>query len=155
MMKKLFIILLLFSLQACSPLNLRTEFNPVGRMDAFQNKPKAVNSYQDILVYLKSAPEGFTLKENELKIEEGFDHIILGEIKVFIKRPYDAITEIINAKYKTIEELKQAAFEKGANAIIYCVTNISNDPSEAEFKRAVALGFGSGWAVIVQEKFLR
>jgi hypothetical protein len=140
-------------------LKLRTEFNPVGRLNAPQNETnKLVQKYEDIAVYLKSAPEGFTLKENELQVKDGYNHKVLGEVKVLLANPpedSDWISDYKKAKQYSKNELQKEAFERGANAIIYCVITTSDEPTQKEIDLALAIGFATGWAVIVEDKYLK
>jgi hypothetical protein len=61
-----------------SPVSVNTEFTRVG---AARSRPPAVDSHQKVRIFCKSSPRGFTLRENELQVEEGYRHVILGELK--------------------------------------------------------------------------
>ncbi len=152
-MKKIIVILSLFLVSGCA-LKLRSEFNPVGKYDSvLANKP-IVSSHSEISIYLKSAPDGFTLKENELQVEEGYNHKVLGEVNIVHKSGFSDVG-ISHLKSQVVDKFKQSAYETGANAVIYCVVNVSEKSNRFETKRACTIGFGSGWAVIAEEKHLK
>ncbi len=156
-MKKIILLLgfiSLFMLQACtSAFQTMTEFNPVGRLDQSTIKGNIVSSVDDIAVYMKSSPEGFAVESELLHVEDGYAHKILGEIIINDHKPSN-LTRYENAKQRTLQQLKQAAYDQGANAIIYCIVNVSNEPTWSEVIRARSIGLGTGWAVVVDEKYL-
>lgn len=175
-MKKVILCLLLLSLISCSTSRIyHAEFNPVGRLGKENKNIITLNNPDEVAIYIKSSPEGFTLKENELQIEDGYDHTIIGEININ-KTTYSPeskrrmllwgiptfgygalfmMRKPKEAKDRTIEALQAKAFEKGANAVIYCVINVSNDVTNGELTKAHIDGYGYGWAVVVNEKYLK
>lgn len=114
---------------------------------------------KSIRVFYDTSPEGFTLRENELKVEKGYKHQILGRISVRITvgscniKPYATKSNVIHA-------LKEQAAKVGANAIIYAWSALPDEISDSPFgingacehikiARNQGPNIGSGWAVIL------
>lgn len=53
---------------------------------------------QNVRVYYLSSPDGFTLRDNELTVEEGYEHVVLGRIRLRPLERDDDWTEEIGGK---------------------------------------------------------
>ncbi|MGM0568984.1 MAG: hypothetical protein ACQESB_07215, partial [Elusimicrobiota bacterium] len=112
--------------------------------------------------------DGFTLRENELQVSEGYDHEILGEIKIYHKKYSPGVLSWIfsiptfgvsilamqNRMFGSydrnllINDLKKKSFEKGGNAVIYALTNVTGD---GKFKMNTTAPLARGWSVKVAD----
>jgi len=146
------------------PLRLRAEYTPVGPVGQTRPVRADVTTLSDVVVYYKSAPAGFTLRENELKVEPGFHHIILGELVVARRDgacyvPQETISTPQGRRYRytnqrdVLDTLRQKAYVIGANAVVYAYSSLKqkSDKGDAcEPLRLPGLEYGGGWAVIVR-----
>jgi len=104
---------------------------------------------ENVKVFYKSSPPGFTLKTNELTVEPGFSHQILGELRVTVQSGKECYAGTVNQAH-VLSVLQRKAHEVGGNAVIYAHSSISQAgmPQECGDARS-ANDFGGGWAVIV------
>ncbi|MCP4445068.1 MAG: hypothetical protein GY811_06945 [Myxococcales bacterium] len=117
---------------------------------------------ETVKVYYKSSPKGFSLAQNELTVDDGYAHLVLGELKVRtgisknVKTgsEYDSV-ECYRSEHRPGQEhvlaaLKKEAAARGANAVVYAYSELAQTSSRSECDRqAEANEFGGGWAVLV------
>lgn len=139
-------------LSACfGPMKFRTRFDPVGQNTGATSKP-SVQSPADVSVYFANSPDGFTLRENELTVENGYDHRIMGRLTVLYVEGFCDVDpppsrEVIEA------ELQRRARNVGANAVIYAwsfyptASEYSEDYEPCDLGRPISKIVGKGWAV--------
>ena len=144
-------------------LDLRAQFASVGLEREGPPVP-IVSSAADIAVHHGSSPNGFTLRDNELKVEPGYDHQILGTIQVRYDQGWCKWTKPFepNPRAALVELMREKALAKGANAIIYAdsVLTEESSPEDLEricFERArssnlLSASFATGWAVILVKR---
>ena len=146
---------------ACAPTlppsqQLRSEFRAVG----ISENARQATTPESVKVYYKSSPDGFSLSDNELTVSEGYKHVILGELRVRVNVAVNTETDV---EYETIEcyrakdrpnqehvlaQLKTEAAKRGANAVVYAYSELSQSPTRKECElHSTANDFGGGWAV--------
>ncbi|MFH0899544.1 MAG: hypothetical protein V2A73_02820, partial [Pseudomonadota bacterium] len=76
-----------------------------------------VQTPEHVDVYMRSAPEGFSLAENEVSVMEGYEHKVLGYIRVGYGDG-DCPEGALGQK-DLIREIQERAHWVGANAAIY------------------------------------
>jgi len=118
---------------------------------------------EDVRVFYGSAPDGFTLRDNELRVEPGYTHRIVGTAKV-IPGPVHCDHEADDTanpggygKRQVLAQLRTTAYENGGNAIIYAESYVANNPSPRDGanrrERCDALKrygrYGSAWVVVL------
>ncbi len=161
----LIVLTLLVSLSSCSAFGkfgVKAELVRYGLQEGGKLEP-IVSSEDDIKLYIGSSPSGFTLKDNELEVEEGYNHKIIGRIKGHTGnfeedgQKYYGHTcrrSKKNGSNTVYMWLKKAAYKGGANAIIFAYSTL---PEEITGGSACYLAitnddFGGGWAVVLAEK---
>ena len=146
---------------AFKQLKVQAKYKEVGEIGSIENVVRAVDKPEDVRLFYANSPAGFSLKENELKVEDGFEHRILGTISIRYKDGHcikmDQFSE--NPRNDFFQLMRQKAFEKGANALIYVSSELSGDDDREEFKKLcnsraysgtqMELSYASGWAVVV------
>ena len=133
----------------CHPaLSFKTRFDAIGEYDGASSARPILGSPDEIRLFYESSPGGFSLKENELKVERGHNHEILGFIQVMYG--YGFIDSGDADKKTIIRELKKRAFSEGANAVIY-VQSVLPENASAHDRLRVAWRrpWGTGWAVVL------
>ena len=144
-----------------SPLILRADYRPVGLNTQAAGRP-IVPSPAEVLVFHQNAPDGFTLRENELSVEPGFQHRILGPVEVRYDRGHCNRARDFKAPVKDLEWLiRHRAHSVGANAVIYYVSELAPGATWRELKdlcmtRAYAgtqheFHYARGWAVVLSD----
>jgi hypothetical protein len=141
--------LLLVVLTGCAA-QLKSRFVPAGEYVSGQqtNASPSVGSPKEIKVFYGPV-EGFTLNEDELMVEKGFNHRILGYIKIVYDK---GMCDSGKADKNTvIQALQQSAFSHGANAVLYAHSNLTENPDFWDVCNYMNKkeGYGHGWAVIV------
>ena len=133
------------------PLKLKPRFDRTGVYDPAARATPIVTSAADVKVYYGTSPPGFTLRENELAVESGYSHQILGTIKVLYED--GSCYAGHGTKADLIRYLQESAFANGGNAVIYARSGLPDvQPKEGEL--CVPYGdedFGGGWAVVLRE----
>jgi hypothetical protein len=135
-------------LAACSaPLQVRGRFDTYGDVDAGGSAPAV--SAEPVKVYYGTAPAGFTLRDNELKVEDGFAHRILGTVRVV----WDAgnCDHGGFSKKDVVEAMRRTAKERGGNAVIYASSHISDEPRYVCGEVWGKDDYGGGWVVVLAE----
>lgn len=146
------------------PIRLRAEYTPMGPVGETQPVRTEARSPDNVRVWYKTSPDGFTLGENELQVEAGFQHIILGEIIVVRQDGYcDLPLETVNTpdgrRYRytnqrdVLAALRQKASLIGANAVVYAYSNLKQKSERFDAcqpLRRPDQEYGGGWAVIVR-----
>lgn len=131
-----------------APLRTTVRFDSVAGSEVPGERTVAsVHRADQVKVFYGKAPDGFALLDAELIVEQGYQHRILGAVKVI--RQSGRCTETALARPHVIAQLRLAAYRAGANAVIYA--ELSERATEAERCKAVASSFGSGWAVILRD----
>jgi hypothetical protein len=145
-------------LSGCSAVALKARYDATGELGHSAPAAASVKA-EDVRVFYDSAPAGFSLKDNELKVEEGYQHKILGKVRVSSGggscdvQPYVTKKAILSA-------LRERAAREGANAVIYTSSSVPDGIDSAygsdgacsalatARRRGPDLGFG--WAVVLQ-----
>ncbi len=154
------IVCSMFLASCIPPLALKARFDRVGLVTG-NEKNTATTPPEDIKVYYGNSPEGFSLKENELKVEPGFSHRILGPVSV--GDDYGSCYELDKYKpniSKSLENLvRDKASKVGANAVIYYSTDVTQDDTAGDFRRLclkrrdrmnnLEYSYARGWAVVI------
>ncbi|MEO0461435.1 MAG: hypothetical protein AAF219_11375 [Myxococcota bacterium] len=143
---------MLLTQSACGAAQLDSHFQAYGELGAAKPSGPSVAAAEDVRVFMGMAPDGFSLRENELTVEEGYGHEVLG--RVFATRGLglcdvgDISPELVG------EALRSAAFPTGANAVIYAQSDVAESASGAEQCQIIRNNggrVGSGWAVQLKE----
>lgn len=133
----------------CSSLKLGPKYQAIGQYGVAQTAGPKVNADQ-VEVFVKTAPEGFTLEKNELSVVEGYDHKILGVVKAVSKGGYCDISEV--GMKDVVKVLQEETAAHGGNAVIYVESKLSDPSTEGERCSRENYGgdryFGAGWAVV-------
>lgn len=146
-MKLAVLLVLVLALAACPSATLRPEFTPIGPQRGAIAVAPVVASAEKVEVYFASAPAGFSLRENEVKVEAGFQHEILGIIKLWP----DQRGECRLSQESAVSLMRKVGYEIGANAVIYMQSDLPQAGIPAQCSRVLAVGnAGEGWAVIVR-----
>jgi hypothetical protein len=133
-------------LAACSaPLQVRGRFDTYGDVDAGGSAPAV--SAEPVKVYYGTAPAGFTLRDNELKVEDGFAHRILGTVRVVWDK--GNCDQGSFSKKDVVEAMRRTARERGGNAVIYASSHISDEPRYVCGEIWGKDDYGGGWVVVL------
>ena len=154
MLRSLLAASITLSLTACATgpmpgaMTARGRFDNYGDVDAHAASGPAVASPDQVKVFYGTAPAGFTLRENELKVEPGFNHRIVGTVHAVWNA--GACWEGEFTKKDVIAVLRSTAQQAGGNAVIYATSAVS-DSTEHVCDEIQGKGgdFGSGWVVVV------
>jgi hypothetical protein len=133
----------------CSCLNPRTfggRFDHVGEITSSADAAARtiVPNAEAVRVFYETAPAGFSLKDNELRVEAGYEHQVLGVVRV-VPRTGNCVDGGSIAKPEVIRLLRETAYQHGANAVIYAMSVPDEQP------RCTLDQVGSGWAVVLRE----
>jgi uncharacterized protein YbjQ (UPF0145 family) len=156
-------VLLVFALVAtsgCTPLAYQTRFDRIGLIASTPAAQPIVASPRDVKLYYASAPPGFSLRDNELKVEPGYTHRILGRVQVLHGGGYCDLGPLPAAgRSALLEAMQQRAHAAGANAAIYVQSELEEGVGEKEvcrlaneMARARVLNtrpWAEGWAVVI------
>ncbi len=140
-----------------------TRFDAYGEYDASRTSAPIVATPQDVRVFYGTGPDGFSLRENELKAEPGFGHRILGTVKLVDIDGACAINDYAPSetgltpasltfdKKHVVTELRTKAREAGGNAIIYVHSEVPDVADGQQTCAAVKRGeaLGSAWVVVL------
>jgi hypothetical protein len=155
-------LLLAVLISACAPLSLKAKFSETGEMGTSGSPPLSdVGEAGQVKVFYASAPDGFSLKDNELKVEPGFRHHILGTVEVkYNAGACDDVRDLGRPRDYIAELMKRRAHLAGANAVIYAVIDVSGDDDGKELSKLCTsrelnrslfeLSFARGWAVVLR-----
>jgi hypothetical protein len=140
--------LVLFFAVSCAPVGIKSIYNSVGEYKPDQNYEPIVKDPSRIRIFYDSAPAGFTLITNALSVEEGYDHQILGSIKIDLLPGY-CYKEPHITKSTVMKALQEEAYKRGGNAVIFAysaVDETNKGGCDFSYSRSV---FGFGWVVII------
>ena len=145
-----FLISLTFvALMGCGG-QLKTRFVPAGEYVPNQQAKvsHSVGSAGEVKIYFGPVA-GFSLNEDELSVEKGFGHTVVGYIKVVYDKGMCDASEA--DKNTVVQKLQQAAFAHGANAVVYAHSNLGENPGFFDVCKYMNKreGYGHGWAVIL------
>jgi hypothetical protein len=143
------VVFVLWSTQlvGCNAIKMHAELTPVGALDLPRSQVPIVPSAADVQVFYSSAPAGFTLRNNELQVETGYGHRIVGIIKLQRDQGGRTCTLI---QRDAMEALRQGAYLNGGNAVVYATSTLGQaDNPTACMQAAKISDFGSGWAVVL------
>ncbi len=146
---------------ALKPLKMQAKFKEVGEIRSAEKIVFAVDKAEDVKIFYGNSPDGFSLKENELKVEDGFGHRILGTVEIRYKdgtcHKNDQFSEKPRSDFFRL--MRQRAFEKGASALIYVSSELAGDDDLDEFRKLcnsraysgvqMEFSYAIGWAVVV------
>ena len=142
--------LVLLSVSGCSAMTLQSKYRAIGQYGTPQAAGPKVSPDQ-VQVFMQSSPPGFTLEKNELTVVEGFDHRVLGVVKVQSKGGYCDISDVGMKDVVALLQSETAA--RGGNAVIYAESTLSDPSSTQERCDPKSYGvrnhFGVGWAVVL------
>jgi hypothetical protein len=138
---------------ACAPLRVKTYYEPVGRLGSGQpTSTPIVDTWRDVGVYMRSAPRGFTLTDNEVAVEAGFGHRVLGFLRVTYDTGYCDLGEL--GQKDLIRSLQERGHTAGANAVIYVQTLWTEGTTGIGRCTGVERNptYASGWAVVAADE---
>ena len=149
--------LIIVALSGCAAPSFSTRFRRVGIEGATPPPASGVAVADAVAVYNNTSPKGFSLAENELTVEEGYDHKIMGFVEVWYKDGTCEAGDGTNYSRTTIiRALKERAFQEGGNSVIYADAQITEDLGDdcdhyLEFKKRGVWQrpWGHGWVVFV------
>jgi hypothetical protein len=126
------------------PATLKAEFTPIGAIWQSSANVSIVNE-ADAQLIVQSAPPGFSLRENGLKVEPGYGHRIVGVLKV--REAHSGARSLLQRDALT--SLRRGAFSNAANAVVDAYTPLAQEEQEGTACRRAraAADFGSGWAL--------
>ena len=160
--RRLLLFPLLWAGAGCAPITVWTEYSHKGLMGADASRPAhAVRTWEDVKVYYQAAAEGFMLWGSEPIVVEGYDHVVLGRLRVRRKAgSCDGMSaaDLTAVQRDILHQLKAKAFDVGGNAVIYAESIFGTETqatsvSENECRAGTMIDiFGNGWAVIVKPK---
>lgn len=143
-------------------MTLKPKFIPAGDYGSEEtHAAPSVNSPAQIQI-VEGLPVGFSLEDKEgyaeyneeLVVEKGFGHKVLGYIKVDFPNVGICTTDV--AKKTVMQELRQGAFSHGANAVVDAHSNVGDHDWWTRFINPCKYmgergGYGHGWAVLLEE----
>ena len=154
-------LVITISFLGCIPLQYKTGFNRIGEYQIKTKKKPIVKTPEEIKVYLNSSPDGFSLKENELKVEPGYKHKILGSLKVKYLNGSCSTGPNAGKPEVLITILKERAYKEGGNAIIYTYNHFPDDATQSDICRSISekrqsrvitdFSFAGGWLVVLSK----
>jgi hypothetical protein len=145
---KLFVLGLVLSLGACVGMRttIKAEFTPIGIVGNGSAAATIVASASEVQVFYASSPAGFSLRENELTVEPGYGHRILGIVKLQLRQNGACWLTQKDA----LSSLQRGAYLSGANAVVYATSPLAQTANETScLNAAQESNFGSGWAVVL------
>lgn len=144
----------------CAPVTVWTEYSHKGLMGADASRPAhAVRTWEDVKVYYQAGAEGFMLWGSEPVVLDGYDHVVLGRLRVRRKAgSCDGMSaaDLTAVQRDILQQLKAKAFDVGGNAVIYAESIFGTETQatsalENECRAATMIDiFGNGWAVIIK-----
>jgi hypothetical protein len=141
---------LVFAVSCAGPVGIKSIYSSVGEYKPDQVYEPIVNDPSQIRIFYDSAPAGFTLVTNTLSVEEGYNHKILGTIKIDLLPGY-CYKEPHITKSTVMKALQEEAYKRGGNAVIFAysaVDETNKGGCDFSYSRSV---FGFGWAVVMEQ----
>ena len=138
--------LVALALCAGCPMHTKTRFDTIGEYHGQTKATPITASPEEVKIFYGTSPPGFSLKENELKVEPGYGHRILGTVKVVWESGSCGDGGKLT-KADVISKLRESAHANGANAVIY----VHSAPDESPSCRQDDETFGAGWAVVLSD----
>jgi hypothetical protein len=121
------------------------EFTPTGIVGA-DTSATIVARARDVKVFYASSPPGFSLRDNELTVEPGYRHRILGILKLQLETA--GICRL--TQKDALNSLRREAYLNGANAVVYAITPLAREENRIACTNAGnESNFGTGWAVVI------
>jgi hypothetical protein len=142
------VALALAALAGCAT-PLRSRFDGYGNVDAVHRAAPSVGAAAQVQVFYGTAPEGFSLRDNELEVEAGHDHQILGTAQVLRDEGHCGVSQ--RSKQEVIATLREIAYANGGSAVIYATSRISAQATPRQVCEEIRdhLDIGSGWVVVL------
>lgn len=153
----------LLGLTGCGALGVtvKAKLDRAGVVGAEQARP--ATDPKDVQVFLLSGPEGFTLADNELGVEEGYAHEVIGLVKVVTDDGgFCDVGPLVTAveergRDAILDLMRERAARAGANAVIYATSELGEDADGDDLckLRAQQLKlrdiepWAAGWAVVI------
>ena len=160
--RRLLLLHLLLTGAGCAPITVWAEYSHKGLMGADASRPAhAVRTLEDIKVYYQAATDGFMLWGSEPIVVDGYDHVVLGRVRVRRRAgSCDGMSaaDLTAVQRETLRLLKAKAFDVGGNAVIFAESIFGTETqatsaSENECRAATMIDiFGSGWVVIIKPR---
>lgn len=150
-MKRVVLFVALLAGAGCSmrPMTLTSKYQAIGRYGGGQPGGHRVPA-SAVEVFVQAAPEGFTLEKNELSVLAGYDHKVLGTVRVVTEGGFCDISSVAMKDAVALLQAETAA--RGGNAVIYVESKLSDPSTESERCNRGSYGpdnhFAAGWAVI-------
>jgi hypothetical protein len=135
-----------------TPLTTRARFDTYGEYGAAKRTEPTAAGPDQVRVFMGTAPDGFSLRENELKVEPGFDHHVLGRVRVVYKTGY--CWDGGATQRDVIAQMKAEAYHQGGDAIIYALSAIETSPTPGELCQSIRdrEDLGAGWVVVLGDR---
>lgn len=137
------------ALAACSAgpaLRVRAFFEPVGKLGTSTSRERAVASAEDVGIYLRSAPPGFSRSGTEVTVQQGYRHQILGFIRVGYGGGWCSSGPV--GRTELLAVMKTRAFSEGGNAVVYAETTwTAATTGSARCSEDADPTYASGWVV--------
>ena len=134
-------------LTACNlSVIMRGTFEPVGEIGALPSGGEPLEP-EEVRVFAATAPDGFTLRDNELEVEEGYGHRVLGIVRAIYRRG-NCLHGGPTSSRDVYSVLQEAAAAEGADAVIYATSRIPPDATPTDICQADG-DYGQGWAVLL------
>ena len=132
-----------------TPLSTRARFDTYGEYGSAQKAEPTAAGPDQVRVFMGTAPDGFSLRENELKVEPGFGHRILGRVRVVYKTGY--CWDGGATQRDVVAQMKAEAYQHGGDAIIYALSAIETSPTPGELCQSIRDrdDLGAGWVVVL------
>lgn len=135
---------------ACSPLRVKGYFEPIGVYGGTTSNEPIVAAAGEVQVFMRTAPQGFTLTNNEVEVLDGYGHRILGTVVVKYNGGDCQIGDA--GTRELVAAMQDAARAAGANAVVYARSDW--DESTAGADRCgpppfQAREYAWGWAVVL------
>ncbi len=148
MRSPLLLVSLLLLLAGGCALRVKAVFEPTGLHGATASRSRIVTSPAEVQVFIRTSPDGFTLANNELEVQNGYSHKILGTVTV----KYDGGECNFGpaGRRDLIAAMQESAWSAGGNAVIYASTAWDEDTTGSSRCQESALDqqiFASGWVV--------
>ena len=163
--RRLLPVTLVLAATGCVPAKQMTvwaEYSRTGLIVPNAGRPRpAVRNWEDVKVYYLGSPEGFALKGNELQVVDGYDHVILGRLRIRWLAGHcnaSAAANQVAVQNDTLKQLKAKAYDVGGNAVIYATSVFGQEVrTEAGYQTDCFTGaaqdnFGGGWVVILKPR---
>ena len=145
----------------CGPLPTlgKGRFDAVGEYRPMAKTTPRAASPRAVKVFYGTSPAGFSLRDNELKVEPGFGHQILGTVSVR-EGDQHCSNEQIGAtsgapipyrKNDVIAQMQETAYEHGGTAVIYAESYLSDQADGDERCKVLErhAAYGNGWVVVL------